>query len=117
EVSKERLAALDEELANLQEQSAGMKAHWQSEKEAIDRIRELKENLENLRSEAEREADLEKAAEIRFGRIPALEQQVEEASKQLDELQAERRMLKEEVDEEDIAEVVSRWTGVPVSRL
>jgi ATP-dependent Clp protease ATP-binding subunit ClpB len=117
EVSKERLAALDEELANLQEQSAGMKAHWQSEKEAIDRIRDLKEQLENLRSEAEREIDLEKAAEIRFGRIPALEQQVDEASKQLDELQAERRMLKEEVDEEDIAEVVSRWTGIPVSRL
>jgi ATP-dependent Clp protease ATP-binding subunit ClpB len=94
-----------------------MKAHWTSEKEAIDRIRQLKEELENLRSEAERESDLEKAAEIRFGRIPVLEQQVEEASKQLDELQAERRMLKEEVDEEDIAEVVSRWTGVPVSRL
>jgi ATP-dependent Clp protease ATP-binding subunit ClpB len=111
------LAALDEELANLQEQSAGMKAHWQSEKEAIDRIRELKEELENLRTEAERQTDLEKAAEIRFGRIPALEQQVEEASKHLNELQAERRMLKEEVDEEDIAEVVSRWTGVPVSRL
>jgi ATP-dependent Clp protease ATP-binding subunit ClpB len=117
DVSKERLAALDEELANLQEQSAGMKAHWTSEKEAIDAIRQLKEELENLRSEAERETDLEKAAEIRFGRIPVLEQQVEEASKRLDELQAERRMLKEEVDEEDIAEVVSRWTGIPVSRL
>jgi ATP-dependent Clp protease ATP-binding subunit ClpB len=117
EISAERLAALDEELANLQEQSAGMKAHWQSEKEAIAVIRELKEQLENKRSDAEREPDLEKAAEIRFGQIPALELQVDEASKHLDELQAERRMLKEEVDEEDIAEVVSRWTGVPVSRL
>ena len=115
--SKERLAALDEELANLQEQIAGMKAHWQAEKDAIGQIQELKEQLENERLELEREADLEKAAAIRYGEIPALEQQVAEASKHLDELQAEQKMLKEEVDEEDIAEVVSKWTGVPVSRL
>ncbi len=115
--SAERLAALEEELANLAEQSAGMKAHWQSEKEAIDRIRGLKEQLENKRLEAEREMDLERAAEIRYGQMPELERQVDEASKKLDELQAERKMLKEEVDEEDIAEVVSRWTGIPVSRL
>jgi ATP-dependent Clp protease ATP-binding subunit ClpB len=115
--SSERLAALDEELANLREELAGMQAHWHAEKAAIDQIRPLKEELENLRSEVEREADLEKAAEIRYGRIPQLEQQIDEASKHLDELQADRRMLKEEVDEEDVAEVVSKWTGVPVSRL
>ena len=115
--SQERLAALDEELANLREQTSAMKAHWQSEKEAITAIQALKEQLENKRLEVEREADLEKAAEIRYGQIPELERQVDEASKRLDELQAGQKMLKEEVDEEDIAEVVSRWTGVPVSRL
>jgi ATP-dependent Clp protease ATP-binding subunit ClpB len=117
EASKERLAALDEELANLQEQIAGMKAQWQTEKDAISQIQELKERLENKRLELEREADLEKAAEIRYGQIPELDRQVAEAGKRLDELQGQQKMLKEEVDEEDIAEVVSKWTGVPVSRL
>ena len=115
--SQERLAALDEELANQREQIAGMKAHWQAEKDAIDRIRALKESLEHKRIELEREADLEKAAEIRYGQLPEVERQVAEASKALDELQAAQKMLKEEVDYEDIAEVVSKWTGVPVSRL
>jgi ATP-dependent Clp protease ATP-binding subunit ClpB len=115
--SQERLAALDEDLANLNEQITGMKAHWQAEKDAIDRIRGLKEQLEHKRLELEREADLEKAAEIRYGQLPEVERQVAEASKALDELQAAQKMLKEEVDEEDIAEVVSKWTGVPVSRL
>jgi ATP-dependent Clp protease ATP-binding subunit ClpB len=117
EASKERLDALDEELANLQEQISGMKAHWQSEKDAIVSIQEIKEQLENKRMELEREPDLEKAAEIRYGQIPEFERQVEEATKRLSELQSELKMLKEEVDEEDIAEVVSKWTGVPVSRL
>ena len=117
-VSAERLAGLDEELANLREQRDAMLAHWNNEKEAIDRIRELKEQLEARRSEVEREIDLERAAEIRYGQIPELERQVEEATRQLEELQSGgQRMLKEEVDEEDVAEVVSRWTGVPVSRL
>jgi ATP-dependent Clp protease ATP-binding subunit ClpB len=116
-VSEERLAALDEELANLREQSAGMKAHWQAEKEAIDQIRELKEQLEAKRSELERESDLEKAAEIRYGQLPELERRIDGATEALDELQSTQRMLKEEVDEEDVAEVVSKWTGVPVSRL
>ncbi len=115
--SMERLALLDEELANLTEQIDGMKAHWNAEKEAIDRIRELKEQLEVKRGEVERETDLEKAAEIRYGQLPELERQVEQASVALEELQSREKMLKEEVDEEDIAEVVSRWTGVPVSRL
>mgnify|MGYP001829263670 CR=1 FL=1 len=117
QASAERLEALDRELADLQEQIAGMKAHWQNEKEAIGRISELKESLETLRLDVERETDLEKAAEIRYGRIPQLEREVEEATAALDVLQANQQMLKEEVDEEDVAEVVSRWTGVPVSRL
>jgi ATP-dependent Clp protease ATP-binding subunit ClpB len=115
--SKDRLDDLDEELANLQEQIAGMKAHWQSEKDAIAHIRELKEQLEALRVEVERASDLERAAEIRYGHIPELERQIAAATTELDTLQAEKKMLKEEVDEEDIAEVVSKWTGVPISRL
>ncbi len=115
--SKERLDDLDEDLANLQEQSAGMKAHWQSEKTAIAAIREKKETLEVLRAEVERAIDLERAAEIRYGTIPQIEREITDATKALDELQSQQRMLKEEVDQEDIAEVVSRSTGVPVSRL
>ena len=115
--SIERLATLDEELANLREQIAAMTAHWQNEKDAIDRIRELKEQLENNRIDLEREVDLEKASEIRYGVLPEIERQIADASKALDELQATQKMLKEEVDEEDIAEVISKWTGVPVSRL
>jgi ATP-dependent Clp protease ATP-binding subunit ClpB len=115
--SKERLDGIERELAELNEQKAAMVAHWQSEKEAIGRIRELKGELEHSKSELERESDLEKAAEIRYGVIPELERQVDEATKRLAELQGTQKMLKEEVDEEDIAEVVSKWTGVPVSRL
>src|SRR4051794_27616505 len=115
--SQERLASIDSELANLTEQKAAMVAHWQSEKEAISTIRTLKEQLEEHRGEIERETDLERAAEVRYGVIPDLERQVEEATKRLAELQADQKMLKEEVDEEDVAEVVSKWTGVPVSRL
>ncbi len=115
--SVERLAKLDEELANLQETSDGMKAHWQGEKDAIATIRVLKEELESKRNAVDREQDLNRAAEIRYGQIPELERRVDEATKRLAELQADKKMLKEEVDEEDIAEVVSKWTGVPVSRL
>ena len=115
--SKERLDALDKELADLQEQSLSMKAHWQGEKDAITQIRELKEQLEAKRTEIEREPDLEKAAEIRYGQIPELERQVDIATARLAELQGTQQMLKEEVDEEDVAEVVSKWTGVPITRL
>ena len=117
DVSAERLEALDKELADLQEQSMSMKAHWQGEKESIAQIRELKEQLEAKRSEIERESNLEKAAEIRYGQIPELERQVDAATARLAELQGTQQMLKEEVDEEDVAEVVSKSTGVPVSRL
>jgi ATP-dependent Clp protease ATP-binding subunit ClpB len=115
--SLERLDALDKELADLQEQGMSMKAHWQGEKDAITTIRDLKEQLEAKRHEIEREGDLEKAAEIRYGQMPELERRVDEATKHLAELQDTQQMLKEEVDEEDIAEVVSKWTGVPVTRL
>lgn len=119
-ISKERLDSLDEELANLREQADSMRAHWQAEKDAIGKIQEIKEQAEQLKSEAERserEGQLSRASEITYGDLPVLEQRIEESTAELAELQADRQMLKEEVDEEDIAEVVSRWTGVPVSRL
>jgi len=115
--SVERLAALDGELEQLRQQSAAMREHWESEKEAIGAIRALKEELEHLRTQLERETDLNVAAEIRYGRIHELERRVTDATSHLDVLQTSRRMLKEEVDAEDIAEVVSKWTGVPVSKL
>ncbi len=115
--SKARLEALHDELAGLNAESAEMKRHWEAEREAIDAIRTLKEELEQLRTQLEREADLNVAAEIRYGRIPELERRIADATAHLDELQRDQRMLKEEVDAEDIAEVVSKWTGVPVSRL
>jgi ATP-dependent Clp protease ATP-binding subunit ClpB len=118
--SAERLKALDEELANLGEQVDSMRAHWQGEKDAITSIRELKERLEHLRGEAERcerEGDLTRASEIRYGHLPVLEREVEAATEALAVMQSDRQMLKEEVDESDIAKVVGRWTGIPVSRL
>ena len=115
--SQARLSDLEGEVADLTEQLSAMKVHWQSEKDAISEIRSRKEQLEQLRLDVEREDDLNKAAEIRYGRIPELESEIEEATTRLDELQADNVMLKEEVDAEDIAEVVSAWTGVPVSRL
>ncbi len=117
DVSKERLDTLHEELAELNVQLTRMKHHWEGERQAIDAIRNLKEELEQLRTQLEREADLNVAAEIRYGRIPELERRIDEATAHLDQLQNTERMLKEEVDAEDIAEVVSKWTGVPISRL
>ncbi len=115
--STERLEELEAELADLNEQSQAMKAHWQNEKDAITAIAELKEQHEALKRELDREQDLNRAAEIRYGMIPGVEAQIDAATAALAALQAVKTMLKEEVDEEDIAEVVSRWTGVPVSRL
>ena len=120
EASKERLARLEKELADLQERSGGMKAHWQQEKERIDRIRSLKSRIEDSRGEfdrAERDGDLERAAELRFGTLVQLEKELEAENEGLAELQSDVQMLKEEVTEEDVAEVVSTWTGIPVSRL
>jgi ATP-dependent Clp protease ATP-binding subunit ClpB len=118
--SKERLARIEEELANLHEEMDGMKAHWEREKEAIDRIRSLKAEIEQARGEAERaerDGDLAQAAELRYGRLIELERSLDASNAALQHLQKDQRFLKEEVDEEDIAEVVSRWTGIPVSKL
>jgi ATP-dependent Clp protease ATP-binding subunit ClpB len=115
-----RREAIEEELGNAREEAAAMRAHWEQEKESIGRIREAKEGIERARAElerAEREADLEAAARLKFGDIPALEREVAAAEARLAAEQDARRMLKEEVDEEDIAEVVASWTGIPLSRL
>ncbi len=120
DASKERLARLEEELANLKEQADAMTARWQAEKDAISEIRALKEELETRKGEAERfarDGDLTRASEIRYGVVPDIERRIEDATKALAELQSSGAMLKEEVDAEDVAEVVSRWTGVPVTKL
>jgi ATP-dependent Clp protease ATP-binding subunit ClpB len=118
--SKERLDRLEKELADLKEKSAALKAHWQQEKEAIQALRETKEQIEQTKLEieqAERRADLEAAARLRYGTMRELEEQLKQQEAQLQELQKDHRMLKEEVSDEDVAEIVARWTGIPVSRL
>jgi ATP-dependent Clp protease ATP-binding subunit ClpB len=118
--SRERLDAVKRELAELAEQSQAMKAQWQAEKETIGRARELKAELEAARTEAEqatRAGDLQKAAEISYGRVPSLEREIEEENKRLAEIQAKVKYLKEDVDAEDVALIVSRWTGIPVSKM
>ena len=115
--SVSRLADLEDELTELRRESGVMKSRWEAEKQGIAAIRTLKEELETLRQQADREADLTKKAELIYGRIPELERRVDDATHQLSESQSDERMLKEEVDAEDIAEVVSKWTGVPVTRL
>ena len=118
--SRERLEKLEKELQDLKEDSDELLAHWQNEKAAITRLRELGERIEQLKNEeqiAEREGDLGKAAEIRYGTLVNAQKQIEKENERLAEIQKERKMLKEEVDEEDVAEVVAKWTGIPVSRL
>jgi len=118
--SKERLKKLEAELANLNDELMRMKGHWQNEKDFIQRIRKIKEDQEQLSTEAqlaEREGNLARVAEIRYGKALELEKQLEDAKQKLCELQQSSKMLKEEVDDEDVAEVVSRWTGVPVSKM
>jgi ATP-dependent Clp protease ATP-binding subunit ClpB len=117
EASKERLDSLHEELADLNVQVAQMKQVWEQEKQAIGAIRSLKEELEGLRTQVDRETDLAAAAEIRYGRIPEIERRIEEATAHLASIQESGAMLKEEVDAEDIAEVVARATGIPLNRL
>lgn len=120
EQSKERLEKLERELADLKERSTEMKAHWQNEKEAIVRIQDIKAQIEQAKQDeqyAERTGDLARAAELKHGVIPNLERELTEQDARLAELQSKQKMLKEEVDEEDISEVVSKWTGVPVTRL
>jgi len=120
EEETERIVELNEEIANIQEERNRLRSHWQNEKEIIQSIRSAKENIDNLKTEAEqaeRNADFGKVAEIRYGRIAEQEKVLVELNAKLDLIQSDRRMLKEEVEPEDIAEIVSRWTGIPVTRM
>src|SRR5271163_1469782 len=118
--SRERLKKIEKELAELKTGTATLKAQWQSEKEAVQRLRALREQLDQTRTEidkAERQYDLNRAAELKYGKLTELDRKLKTEEARLAEKQSGKRLLKEEVDEEDIAEVVSRWTGVPVSKL
>ncbi|MCL7416199.1 MAG: ATP-dependent chaperone ClpB, partial [ANME-2 cluster archaeon] len=118
--SKERLEKIDKELSDLKEQSSQMKAHWQLEKETIQTIRKIKGDIEKTRMDsekAEHEGNLGRASELRYGTLPELQKQLESENAKLVELQKDQKMLKEEVDEEDIADVVSNWTHIPVSKM
>ena len=119
-LSKERLASLEKQLAELSEKRTSLRSRWEQEKEVIGKIRSLKAQLEEVRADAdraERAADFAKAAELRYGKAVEVEKQIQAAQARLTELQGGHALLKEEVDEEDIAEIVGRWTGIPVSRL
>ncbi len=119
-LSLERLEKIEKELADLKEESGGLKAHWQREKEVINRIRATKKKIEEVKlqaAQAERAGELGKAAELKYGRLSELQKNLEDDQAELTKLQDGKKMLKEEVDAEDIAEVVSRWTGIPVSRM
>jgi len=118
--SKDRLEKIKKQLAGLKETSDAMKVHWQQEKDIISKIRSIKEEIERAGTEAEqaeRDADLAKAAELKYGVLMELSKKIEEENKNLEKLQKENKMLKEEVDDEDIAETVAKWTGIPVTRL
>jgi ATP-dependent Clp protease ATP-binding subunit ClpB len=118
--SKERRKQIEKELAVLKEDSSGRKARWQAEKEAIGKIRKLKEQIEQLKAEEqkyERAGELAKVAEIRYGKITAAERELKQAEERFASVQKNAPMLKEEVDEEDIAKLVSKWTGIPTGRL
>ncbi|MCX6347230.1 MAG: ATP-dependent chaperone ClpB, partial [Actinobacteria bacterium] len=118
--SLERMSKIREELAQLKEKSIGMKAHWQKEKDLIKNIQLVKEDIEKTKiaaEQAERATDLQKAAELKYGKLLELDKKLKEGNEKLAELQKDKKMLKEEVDEEDIAEIISKWTGIPLSRL
>ena len=120
QASRDRLATLEKELANLKEESGQLRARWQQEKAQITEVSSLKEEIEGVRQEieaAERQADYERAAQLKYGRLVELERDLQDKDAHLAELQKSGMLLKEEVDDEDIGEVVSRWTGVPVSRM
>ncbi len=120
ESSQKRLEDIKQELSELSEEANKLRMHWNLEKEKIQKIRTMKSEIDNTRTLAERyerEGDLGKVAELRYGKIASLEKQLKEETKQLAEVQKSQKMLKEEVDAEDIAEVVSKWTGIPVSRM
>jgi ATP-dependent Clp protease ATP-binding subunit ClpB len=118
--SKERLSKLEKELADLKAESDALTARWQTEKNAVQRLRQLREQVEQTKLEieqAERQYDLNRAAELKYGKLVGLERQLQQASEEFEGQRKESRLIKEEVDEEDIAEIVSRWTGVPVTKL
>ena len=118
--SLERMSKIKEELAQLKEKSTGMKAHWQKEKDLIKNIQSVKEEIEKTKiaaEQAERVADLQKAAELKYGKLLELDKKLKEGNEKLADLQKDKKMLKEEVDDEDIAEIISKWTGIPLSRL
>src|SRR3712207_6300067 len=118
--SKDRLARLDRDLAERKEELAGLTARWQREKDAIAAVRELKESIESVRGEAERaerDGELERAAELRYGRLPALERDIAGAQDRLASVQQNGAILKEEVGADDVADVVAAWTGIPAGRL
>ncbi|MBW2100438.1 MAG: AAA family ATPase, partial [Deltaproteobacteria bacterium] len=118
--SIERLAKLEKELSSMKDELFEMKARWQNEKDIIQKIREIKEELEQLgieEQQAEREGDLSKVAEIRYGKVTELKNRLDEANKKLAEFRKQSKMLKEEVDSEEVAEVISKWTGIPVSKM
>ncbi|MGC8787211.1 MAG: ATP-dependent chaperone ClpB [Anaerolineae bacterium] len=120
EASQERLKKIEQELAELREKSTTMKAQWQQEKEVIQTIQQIKTRIEETKQaieQAERRADLEQAAKLRYGDLPSLERELRAQEQRLREIQRGQPMLKQEVDEEDVAEVVSKWTGIPVSKL
>src|SRR5205085_4217636 len=120
ERSKARLKEIEQRIGDLKEKSSGMKAKWQSEKEAIERMRAAKAELEQLRlqlDQARNAGELGRASEIQYGRIPELERKFEAEQSQLAKIQQDGVTLKEEVDEEDVAQVVAKWTGVPVSKM
>jgi ATP-dependent Clp protease ATP-binding subunit ClpB len=120
EASRERLANIDREMADLKEQSDSLKARWRQEKDVIQAIRSVKSRLEELQIEeqrAEREGNYNRVAEIRHGQVPQLQKELAEANDRLAEVQRDGKMLKEEVEDEDVAEVIAKWTGIPVSRM
>jgi ATP-dependent Clp protease ATP-binding subunit ClpB len=118
--SKDRLGKIEKEIADLKSEADALQAQWQAEKEGVQKLRTVREQIEQIKVEierAERSYDLNRAAELKYGRLAALERELQDAQNRLSQKQEETRLLKEEVDEEDIAEVVSRWTGIPVSKL
>ncbi|MCU0598744.1 MAG: ATP-dependent chaperone ClpB [Desulfobacterales bacterium] len=118
--SKDRLSKIEKDLGSMKEEFNRMNAHWQNEKEIIQEIRDIKLKIEELdiaEQKAEREGNLERVAELRYGRRIELKKRLEDTNARLAELQANRKMLREEVDAEDIAEIVSKWTGIPVSKM
>ncbi|MEA2082367.1 MAG: ATP-dependent chaperone ClpB [Elusimicrobiota bacterium] len=118
--SKNRTKKIEKELADLNEKNRALKSHWKLEKDSIKKIHDFKDGIEKAKSEqtrAEREGNLERAAELKYGTMVSLKKAIEEETKKLSAIQSAKKLLKEEVDEEDIAEVVSKWTGIPVSKM